>query len=174
MVAACSADDPNPSGTLQSPADDAAESSPATDGPEPTSEPNAARSVEIDSDAALITELTALCVDSSDMACDMLYHASDHNSDAEAIALGCGGRGESVDLFCTEGIVADSPNAWFSGDTPAVSTVVGMCLDGDMIACDFLFVRSAVGSRFEQVGLTCGNRVPVSNPNCRSTIAPGS
>ena len=102
------------------------------------------------------------------MACDILFHFTDHNSDAEAVALDCGGRGPVAETFCTPGVEADSPNVWFTEDSSAVGEIVGACQDGDMIACDFLFVRSPIDSDFEKIGLTCGGRTPVSNPNCRT------
>jgi len=115
-----------------------------------------------------ILELTDLCRIESDMACDLLFHFTDHNSDAEAIAIDCGGRGAATNTFCTAGVEPDSPHGWFSADSMALGEIVGACQNGDMLACDFLFVRSPVDSQFESIGLTCGGRVPVATPNCRT------
>jgi hypothetical protein len=40
-----------------------------------------------------------------------------------------------------------------------------------MTACDFLYYRSPIGSQLEEIGSTCGGRINVALPDCRSTIA---
>lgn len=162
VSAGCSADEPSATGTLPLPA-----ATPSVDAI--AVEPASAMSDAASSDSQLqdIPGLITLCQQDSDLACDILFHYTDHESDAEAVALACGGRSPATNSFCTAGVDADPPNVWFATDSLALGEIVGACQDGDMVACDFLFVRSPTGSTYERIGLTCGDRTPVASPDCR-------
>ncbi len=108
----------------------------------------------------------------SDMACDILLSISMPDSDLEAIALGCGGRGAAFDSFCTEGIEVAGPDSiWFSDDSPGIGDIVAGCEAGDMTSCDFLYFRSDYDSELEQVGNSCGGRIDIAIPDCRTALA---
>lgn len=113
------------------------------------------------------------CVAFDDRACDILYQVSRFDSPEEAIALDCGGREPSVDFFCTAGINPDGENLWFDPDSPALSGIVEDCVDGDMTACDFLYFRSPVNSRFEVIGQTCADRTEELTVDCRTQFPAG-
>jgi hypothetical protein len=50
------------------------------------------------------------------------------------------------------------------GDDPRFDVLWNDCADGDMAACDSLYLESPIGSRYEQFGYTCGNTVPEGGP----------
>ena len=115
--------------------------------------------------------LRADCEDGSDQACDILFQISDAGSAEEAFALSCGGRSDTATLFCTEGIDAATEEFFFDPDSSGVSDIVDQCVEfADMTACDFLFFRSPIGSDLEALGGTCGGRVEVAVPDCRTFL----
>ncbi len=117
---------------------------------------------------ALLTD----CEAGSDLACDILFQLSDFDSVEETAALTCGGRSEIERLFCTEGIDAAANELSFDVTSDGLERVVGQCEDdGDMTACDFLYYRSPVDSDLEEIGATCGGRVTVAVPDCRTLLA---
>src|SRR5688572_24947422 len=44
------------------------------------------------------------------------------------------------------------------GADPELDALAQSCFDGDMLACDELFLRAPVGSDYEAYGDTCGGR----------------
>jgi hypothetical protein len=52
-----------------------------------------------------------------------------------------------------------------SGD-PALDPLAQDCYQGNMDACDALFLRSEIGSPYEDYGFSCGGRLPVSMESC--------
>lgn len=119
-----------------------------------------------------INSLVEDCETGVDMACDILFQASDFDSPEELVARTCGGQRPDNFGFCTEGMVADGANIWFAEDSPGLSAVVGACEIGSMTACDFLYFRSEVGSAYEDMGNTCAGRTEIAIPDCR-TAFPG-
>ena len=115
--------------------------------------------------------LRADCEDGSNLACDVLFQLSDFDTEEEAVALSCGGRSDTATLFCTEGIDAATEEFFFDPDSSGVSDIVDQCVEfADMTACDFLFFRSPIGSDLEALGGTCGGRVEVAVPDCRTFL----
>ena len=112
------------------------------------------------------------CQDGNDLACDILFQISAFDSDEENAALTCGGRSDTEVTFCTDGIDADGDGELvFDPDSAGLDRVVEACqVDGNMTACDFLYYRSPIDSSFQEIGGTCGGRVNVAVPDCRSTI----
>ena len=118
---------------------------------------------------AQIESLIVDCEQGSDLACDILFQVSEFRSEPEAIALTCGGRGEpTASLFCTDGVSAEGQDLWFDDASPALPGIAEDCEGGDMTACDFLFFRSAVGSRYEALGNGCAGLTEVALPDCRT------
>jgi len=111
------------------------------------------------------------CERDSDMACDVLFQISAFDSVEEAAALMCGGRSDVEVVFCTEGIENAPGQLFFDIDSEGLDRVLSLCEDdGDMTACDLLFFRSPVESELEEIGATCGGRVNVAVPDCRTAL----
>ena len=112
------------------------------------------------------------CADGNNLACDILYVISPFNSTEEAVAVTCGGLANTAVTFCTAGIDAGEDERFFALDSAGLGRVTKACqVGGDMTACDFLYYRSPIGSQLEEIGSTCGGRINVALPDCRSTIA---
>jgi hypothetical protein len=115
--------------------------------------------------------LLADCEDGNDLACDILYQISAFDSPEEDAAVTCGGRTDVAVTFCTAGIDAGEDELVFDPDSAGLERVIEACqVDGNMTACDFLYYRSPIDSEFQEVGGTCGGRVNVAVPDCRSVI----
>lgn len=115
--------------------------------------------------------LSTDCIAGNNMACDILFPLSDFDSDEEATALTCGGRSDVEVIFCTEGITAGLQGLVLSESSPGLPEIVTACRDGgDMTACDFLYLRSPLESDTEAIGATCGERVEVAVPDCRTFL----
>ena len=190
FVAACSsttvvARDERPAAEASSDADGTTDSTPDEDtDAEAASDPDAAtEDIEAEIERAKVDgfglggaeQLDSLlddCEQSSDLACDVLFQLSAFDTVEETTALTCGGRSENTVEFCTEGIESQGDSPAFEIDSEGLDAVVELCTDdADMTACDFLFYRSPVGSEFEQLGGTCGGRVAVAVPDCRTFLA---
>jgi len=117
--------------------------------------------------AGLLTD----CESGSDMACDILFELSAFDSVEEATALNCGGRSDGVSTFCTAGITAVVDELVFDVDSEGLDAIVASCREGDYTACDFLYFRSPFESEFEEIGGSCGDRVQVAVPDCRTFLA---
>ena len=52
------------------------------------------------------------------------------------------------------------------GDDPAMDALAQDCFDGDMQACDDLFMQSPAGSEYEDYGDTCAGRQPDGGTFC--------
>jgi len=115
--------------------------------------------------------LLADCEDGNDLACDILYQISAFDSVEEDAAVTCGGRTDTAVTFCTAGIDAGEDELVFDPDSAGLERVIEACqVDGNMTACDFLYYRSPLDSEFQEIGGTCGGRVNVAVPDCRSII----
>ena len=121
-------------------------------------------------DDELIEAWSAECLDGSDLACDVLFTITERGSEAEEIARTCGGRSDVEVRFCTPDIDPFEDRLWFSADSAGLPDVVADCESGDLISCDFLYFRSEVGSSYEELGNSCGGRVAIAVPDCRSAL----
>ena len=151
---------------------EAAERASAPDDDEDTDDQQA---VDAPGDVGLIGQdqivgLTVDCAAGSDLACDILFQASTLDSPEEELARTCGGRRSAADDFCTEAIERDESGIWFDDASPGLAAVEDACRDGDLTACDFLYFRSEIGSVHEELGTTCGGRVDVAIPDCRTAL----
>lgn len=120
-------------------------------------------------DDPALDELYSACSDGDDRSCDLLYWDAPLMSEYEAFAATCGGRGDG-DGSCS---LPDQPrsDAQDLGDDPALDGLVADCLAGEYAACDLLFFVSPLGSEYESVGDTCGDRLPLGAiPNCRVAL----
>lgn len=112
------------------------------------------------------------CEGGSDLACDVLFQISAFDSPEEDAAVTCGGRSDVEVTFCTEDVDALPGELVFDPDSDGIDAVVDLCEDdGDMTACDFLYYRSPIDSELQDVGGTCGGRVTVAVPDCRTLLA---
>jgi len=59
------------------------------------------------------------------------------------------------------------PAAVMLGEDPVLNELAQSCFDGEMSACDDLFLPSPAGSDYERYGNTCGGRVEEANVNGR-------
>lgn len=101
-------------------------------------------------------ELRSLCAAGEYEMCDILFQASDFESDLETFADTCGGRVEPSGAFC-----ADEFGLEFDLDELQAS-----CGTGDMVACDLLYVYSPFGSEYEAFGEDCGGLGEGDNRTC--------
>ena len=148
--------------------DDAATDDPSSEEALPDAEEDEFASL---GDDALIEAWSDECRDGSDLACDVLFTITERGSEAEALARTCGGRSDVEVRFCTPDIVAFEDRLWFDAESPGLPDVVEDCESGDLVSCDFLYFRSEVGSTYEALGNSCGNRVAIAVPDCRSALA---
>jgi len=121
--------------------------------------------------AEQLSSLEGDCESGSDMACDILFEISGFDSPEEATALACGGRSDGTAIFCTPGINAIAGELVFDPASEGLDEIVTLCRGGDYTACDFLYFRSPFESEFEEIGGTCGDRVQVAVPDCRTFLA---
>jgi hypothetical protein len=84
-------------------------------------------------------------------ACDDLYRESPVGSDYERFGDTCGNRTEGG-AWCSE--VSEEPLGY--GDDPYFDALWEACAEGDMTACDTLYVEAPIGSEYEEFGYTCG------------------
>ena len=61
-------------------------------------------------------------------------------------------------------VVADEDTTY--GDHASLDRLWERCADGSMAACDSLYEESAPGSRYEEFGATCGDRVRATDEWC--------
>lgn len=110
------------------------------------------------------------CGTGSDRACDLLYMNASADSAYEAYALECGGRGLGDSGWCTQGVEFDFEGV-VADDDPGMVAQLAECQQGDMTACDFVFMFTPYGSDVGQVGFTCGGEVPIGAlPDCRTRV----
>lgn len=62
------------------------------------------------------------------------------------------------------------PAALIQGDDPVLNQLAQSCFDGDMSACDDLFLQSPSGSAYESYGNTCGGRVAEADVELRYCV----
>lgn len=105
---------------------------------------------------AMIAELMTRCEAGEFEMCDILYQASDFDSIEEAFADSCGGRVEASGETCSRefGLTIDL-GAWQAA-----------CGEGDMVACDLLYIFSDFDSVEEAYADSCGGVGEGFNRTC--------
>lgn len=110
------------------------------------------------------------CALGDERACDLLYIHSSLDSEYEAFASDCAGRGTGEYNWCTPG-VAFNEGDYVAADDPGLLGQVALCQEGDPTACDFVFHVSPLNSEIEQIGYTCGGRITIGAlPDCRTRL----
>lgn len=111
-------------------------------------------------------------------ACDELYVVSPLGSDDRLFGDTCGGlqppdTGQwCVDAFGTEPGGTSSAQPPVTSD-PQLARLIEQCADGDMVACDDLFIESPLNSPEEDFGDTCGGRQPLGTGEwCEDVFGP--
>ena len=125
--------------------------------------------------------LTDECFEGEMESCDDLYFDSPLGSDYERYGSTCGGRNDETFGGCAvrygdEGATAELPpgeEPGDLGDDPALDDLTERCFEGDMQACDQLYVQSPLGSEYEQYGATCGGRNEATPAACVATYGTG-
>jgi hypothetical protein len=103
-------------------------------------------------------------------ACDLLFLASSEGSEYEEVAATCGGTTEDTGAFCTEEPEL-SATGFAPTSSPGLDVLAADCEDGDLTACDLLYLLVAPGHELENVGFTCGGRIAVGAvPDCRTRL----
>lgn len=133
--------------------------------PEPTQEPTGlGRDPEMDA-------LAESCYDGDMADCDTLYQQSPVASRYEAYGDSCAGRQpEGTSFYCVDAFGASTTipttvtQADRLGDDPTLDALAVDCYDGDMQACDDLFMTSPSDSEYETYGDTCAGRQPAGGP----------
>ena len=95
------------------------------------------------------------CTGGDMVACDELYWGSPIGSEYEALAASCGGTTEE---FSGGSCESGGGLPFTYGDDDALDADWDACADGDMDACDDLYIWSPIGSEYEAFGNTCGGR----------------
>lgn len=105
------------------------------------------------------------CQTGYDEACDFLFLVSETDSEYEEIGATCGDRSDGAE-FCTPGL--DLVDGIATTDSPALQKLTADCRSGaSMHACDLLFMVSEGDSEEEEIGDTCGGRIPEgADPAC--------
>ena len=103
-------------------------------------------------DDAYLDGLWDSCAGGDMQACDDLYVDSAVGSEYEAFGATCGGTTDGSE-WCVD--VVASPGGSPCGD-PALDALYDSCDNGDMQACDDLYMQTDAGSACELFGDTCG------------------
>lgn len=111
------------------------------------------------------------CFDGDLAACDELFRITDVDSALESYAQTCGGRIDEVDGApeCESrfpgspqppGDLTDDPELADTSQAQIAEfeDLADECFDGDMAACDDLFLQTPIDSDFEAYGRSCGGR----------------
>ena len=108
------------------------------------------------SDAVILEELRSRCAAGDFLMCDTLFLASDFGSELESFGGSCGGLSTSGGGPCADqfGVAYD------------LGGLRGDCGDGDMVACDLLFLYSPFDSLDEAFGDECGGLGGGTNRTC--------
>lgn len=111
------------------------------------------------------------CEAGNDRACDLLYLVSSTGSSYEDVGATCAGRQPAAETFCSPEAELDDSGFAPAGH-PGLDVLAGDCVDdGDLTACDLLYLISAPGTEAEEVGTTCGGRVLIAAiPDCRTRL----
>lgn len=106
-----------------------------------------------------LDQLWDLCAEGDMMACDTLYQESPLGSDYETFGGSCGGLHEDgyeywCDTESSDGAEADPAGSF--GEDPYFDELYRACDNGDMAACDTLYIESPMGSEYEAFAGSCG------------------
>jgi len=108
----------------------------------------------------VLEELGERCGDGDYYACDVLFHASELGSEFESFGDSCGGRGVPDEALCAVAYGLTIDRAGMQDD----------CAEGDMFACDMLYIYSEFGSIEEAFGDNCAGR---GDPGLSCAVAYG-
>lgn len=113
-------------------------------------------------DDQVLDQLALNCYDGDFDACDQLYEVSPVGSDYEWYGGTCGGILDGItDLRCRALLEVMED----------LDHLAEWCYEGDLSACDELYVRSPVGSEWEWYGSTCGYRLESPAPGrCQEMV----
>jgi hypothetical protein len=98
------------------------------------------------------------CAEGSLESCDDLYFSSEQGSEYERFGASCGDRAEASGSCAVIGGTTQPVQEGTFGSDTALDFLWTECEDGNMSACDDLYLESPVGSDYEQFGATCGGR----------------
>jgi hypothetical protein len=104
----------------------------------------------------MLEELRSRCAEGNFQMCDILFLASDFDSELESFGDSCGGLSTSDEGSCAD----EFGVAYDLGD------LRGDCGDGDMVACDLLYLYSPFDSLDEAFGDECGGLGGGTNRTC--------
>ncbi len=116
-----------------------------------------------------LDELWDACADEDWAACDQLFIDSPFLSEYEAFGDTCGNRREEGGGFCVDAFdggttPGGSGEGEAYGDDPELDDLWDSCEDGDLAACDELWLTSPFDSEYERFGATCGDRNEEETP----------
>jgi len=117
-----------------------------------------------------LDEMQDDCESGELLACDLLYLESPEGSDYERVAVTCGGTSDDEGTFCTPHPEIDESG--FAPEGSAGLQPLGtQCKDGNLTACDVLFLIVPDGHELQDVAFTCGGRVEDGAfPDCRTAL----
>jgi hypothetical protein len=168
---------PTPTIATTQPGADVTTTAPAI--PAPTQQPTG-----LGTDASM-DALAQSCFDGDMQACDDLYYGSPIGSAYESYAETCAGRSAPIPGLCVATFAPDSTSTTSPTLQPApaptqeptglgtdasMDALAQSCFDGDMQACDELYVTSPIGSAYESFGETCAGRTEPIPGSCASTF----
>lgn len=107
-------------------------------------------------EAALLEELRSRCAAGDFPMCDILFQASEFGSELESFGDSCGGLVGSSGDFCADQFGVPYDLGRLGAD----------CGDGDMAACDMLYIYAPGGSVDEAFGDECGGLGEGANRTC--------
>jgi len=107
-------------------------------------------------EVVMLEELRSRCAAGDFPMCDILFHASEIDSELESFGDSCGGLVASSGDFCADqfGVPYD------------LRQLRAACGDGDMAACDLLFLYAPGDSLDEAFGDECGGVGEGANRTC--------
>ena len=115
-----------------------------------------------------LDELYDGCAAGDQRQCDVLYFESAIDSEYQMLGASCGVPDAQTTEYCTEGLIT-APDGFADLSSPGLPILVTDCENGDMLACDLLFLATPFDSDFADIGNTCAGRIVVGAvPNCRT------
>ena len=106
------------------------------------------------SEAEVLEGMRSECAASDYMVCDVLYFAAPADSELEAFGDTCGERVSPSGGWCVDQF-----------DVPLdLGQLQSACGDGDMVACDGVFIHTEADTTEEAFGQTCGGRIETNRP----------
>lgn len=134
-----------------------------------------------------VEALVASCEDGDMADCDQLYWITPIGSDAEMVAMTCGGtlprESGGTCVARTDGTPTASTTPTTTtpvggagtegsyGSDPVLDTLWDLCELGEPDACEDLYWESPIGSEYEHFAMTCGERREASSASCEELLA---